>query len=267
MIPFRFGPADLALFGALHPAEGESAKLGVLLCNPFGQEAIRIHRFYRVLADRLAQAGIPCMRFDYFGTGESDGDDLDGSLPRWCQDIRLAHQELQRRIPCQRVAWVGARLGATLAVMASSGDVPGPHPDALVLWEPIMDGPRYLQTLARDHVAAVASPYRPAVAQAAEQPRGEALGFAMSEHLIQQMAHIDLATQGQTSARHLTIVAKSSDARMKAWLKQYKQAGGDGRALPLTVPFEWTSEEAMNTALVPPAALQLLSKVLEGAAA
>lgn len=263
MIPFRFGPVDRALFGALHPVDGVKAKLGVVLCNPFGQEAIRIHRFYRVLAERLARAGIPSLRFDYIGTGESDGDDLDGDLARWCHDIQHAHRTLQDRIPCERVAWFGARLGGTLALMASAQA--GPMPDAMVLWEPILDGQAYLQSLARQHVAAIASPYRAPVARAADQPRGEALGFAMSEPLIEQIAQVTPATL-QTNARQLTVVARPGDVELAKWLQRHRQAGHAAQALSLSVPFEWTSEEAMNTALVPSAALQLLSKTLEGVA-
>ena len=60
MIPFRFGPAGRQLYGAFHKPDTRIANASaVLLCNPFGQEAVRVHRLYRVLDTQLAsqQAG------------------------------------------------------------------------------------------------------------------------------------------------------------------------------------------------------------------
>jgi hypothetical protein len=65
----------------LHAADPAArAGCAVLLCNPFGQEALRSQRGFRVLADRFARTGCATLGFDYFGTGDSDGDDDDASL-------------------------------------------------------------------------------------------------------------------------------------------------------------------------------------------
>ena len=45
-----------------------------MLCYPWGSEYIYAHRSLRLLAQRRAAAGIHTLRFDYFGTGDSDGD-------------------------------------------------------------------------------------------------------------------------------------------------------------------------------------------------
>ena len=74
MTPIQFGPADRRLFGLLQPAQGNATRTGVVLCNPMGQEAVRVHRMYRVLADRLNRAGLHVLRFDWFGSGDSAGD-------------------------------------------------------------------------------------------------------------------------------------------------------------------------------------------------
>ena len=43
--PFFFGPAECALFGVYHPPRVQrNAAVGVVLCPPWGQEAIRAHR-------------------------------------------------------------------------------------------------------------------------------------------------------------------------------------------------------------------------------
>ncbi|MFY8043690.1 MAG: alpha/beta hydrolase, partial [Rhodoferax sp.] len=125
MTPLFFGPNSHQLYGVMHMPQGHSAaQTAVLLCCPFGQEAIRTHRLYRVLADRLSRLGIPTLRFDYFGTGDSSGDDMDVDLGSWARDIRLADQELRRQSGMQSIAWMGARLGATAALQAAHDSPP-----------------------------------------------------------------------------------------------------------------------------------------------
>ena len=59
MIPFRFGLPTRQLYGVFHPAaQPRTPAIGVTLCNPFGQEAVRTHRLYRIMAERLARAGL-----------------------------------------------------------------------------------------------------------------------------------------------------------------------------------------------------------------
>src|SRR4051812_43750768 len=65
MTPFYFGAPERRLLGLFHPsATAVRGARAVLLCNPFGQEAVRSHRVYRVLAERLARGGIAVLRFD-----------------------------------------------------------------------------------------------------------------------------------------------------------------------------------------------------------
>ena len=151
MNPFFFGPPDRRLFGLFQAAQGTApAMTAVLLCNPFGQEAVRSHRMYRVLADRLIRSGVDVLRFDYFGTGDSAGDDTEGEISGWTRDVIAAHVELTHRSRASRLAWIGARLGATLAVRASV--LTSRTPEKLILWEPIIDGAAYLRQLYERHV-------------------------------------------------------------------------------------------------------------------
>jgi len=53
-------------FGWLHHANGDR---GVVMCAAMGYEALCAHQSWRVLADGLAAAGLPTLRFDYPGGG------------------------------------------------------------------------------------------------------------------------------------------------------------------------------------------------------
>ena len=73
--PLHFGESDRKLYGVYHHAETRAPNApACLLLNPFGEEAIRSYRIFKHLAARLARAGAPALRFDYYGSGDSDGD-------------------------------------------------------------------------------------------------------------------------------------------------------------------------------------------------
>ena len=103
-------------FGWLHPADGNK---GVVLCNPFGHEAMWLHQALRELAQRLAARGVPVLRFDYRGTGDSiDGEGL--LCPTdWADEVLEAIDYLKRITGIERVSLAGFRLGATVAAWAA----------------------------------------------------------------------------------------------------------------------------------------------------
>ncbi len=140
------------VFGVYHPAEsfdnpncGNPSPMAVVICPPFGQEAIRAHKCLLSLANRLSRQGCHVLRFAYRGTDDSSlwSDEI-LSLNDWRQDILAAKSELKRLSGCASVMLVGLRLGANLAVDVAqeSEDV-----HSVLLWEPISDGSHYLQTL------------------------------------------------------------------------------------------------------------------------
>jgi len=123
MVPIAFGPSGQKHFGAYHPARAvdgaPTRSCGVVLCNPMGWEAIASQRSYRVLADRLAGIGFPVLRFDYSGTGDSAGVDIDRDRVRaWLDGIGLAAEKLKQLSCTVQVSLLGIQLGATLAAVA-----------------------------------------------------------------------------------------------------------------------------------------------------
>ena len=124
MTPMLFGPASRQLFGLFHAPERD-ARLAVVICMPLGQEAVRGHRLFRVLADRLARAGVAVLRFDYHGSGDSPGEDTDGDLEGWRRDVCTAHEELRRRTGARRIGWAAATSSTSLRSRLTSK--PGPR--------------------------------------------------------------------------------------------------------------------------------------------
>jgi pimeloyl-ACP methyl ester carboxylesterase len=265
MTPLFFGPNSHQLYGVMHMPEGHSAaQTAVLLCCPFGQEAIRTHRLYRVLADRLSRLGIPTLRFDYFGTGDSSGDDMDVDLGSWASDIRLADQELRRQSGVQSIVWMGARLGAT-AVLQAAHESP---PMRLVLWDPVLNGAQYLRKLQQEHTARLSKVFRsldsPWLRWTDEEFPGvaaEAGGFPIPESLYSQLSKLSVQGLEMPMQDATTLIA---DTQANDWqaseLESLKKSGPS--MIELTETFSWSEHEAHGGSIVPAAALQCLLKTL-----
>jgi len=141
-----FGPTTRPLFGWLHrPELPETSSVGLVICSPLGYEAICSHRTLRHLARAAAAHGIPALRFDYDGTGDSAGDDTDPDrLATWLSNIQEAVTHLRSQTHVESVCVLGIRLGATMALLASQNrtDV-----SAVVLINPVVVGRKYLREL------------------------------------------------------------------------------------------------------------------------
>jgi len=264
MTPLMFGPASRQLFGLFHPANATHARdTAVLICLPFGQEALRAHRFFKVLADRLARSGIAALRFDFYGAGDSAGDEAEGELDGWRRDLCVAHDELRRLTVGKRIVWVGARLGGTLALMAAkTGRC---DPGRLVLWEPIVDGKRYARFLREKHVDALDASY--CIPDAALRRRlssepgllpEEALGSTISVKLREQFAALTPATVPLTGSHDTIVLAEPDDETVTAWARQQHSRHVPLQVRPFKHPLIWTSDPHPNSAMVPAEALQRL---------
>lgn len=265
--PVSFGAPQRRMIGIFHPAtadtEGEK-KPAVVLCKPYGQEAIRAHRMVHVLADRLSRNGHPVFRFDYFGTGDAMGDDIDGSLTGWCGDVRCADRELRRLSGASETTWIGMRLGASVALMAAR-EAP-PNLAKLVLWDPIFDGPGYLNFLRARHAASVkvaySLPNNPALLALARNPEtfcNEAIGFAMSATLREQIGRLDPQTLAWPAQPPSIVVLNDPEATENGAVKEAcAPVAGRVQLIELQHGIDWTTDTAGDSALVPPQAMNHL---------
>lgn len=135
--PLFFPSEQHRLFGVLHQPEAPARGAGLVFCGPFAEEHKQGYRVFVELARRLTAHGFPCLRFDYRGTGDSEGPFADFTLSGAVADIGSAAALLRERTGVGRVGLVGLRLGASLAWRAA---VEGLDVACLVLWQPIVDG-------------------------------------------------------------------------------------------------------------------------------
>ena len=260
MRPIRFGPVGRELFGLFQlPTAGETLGQSVVICNPFGQEYVRCHRLIKVIADRLARAGFHVLRFDFFGTGDSAGDDGDGDFMQWLNDIQLAHEEVSKLSGNASTSWIGLRLGGSIAAMASQRvDVP---PRRLVLWDPVIDGDSYIKELEASHIAGMgllAHWSRTKFEQtAAASMHHEMLGFALPKELRQQISKISPITLTSARAQQIEVFCNANTEHFRQLEKILVASASTSpiRLMPIETKIMWASNEAMNSAIVPSEAL------------
>jgi uncharacterized protein len=156
---FFFKNYDYKLFGALHaPNDMHSEKsIGIVFCSPFAEEKFWSQRIYTNLANHLSQQGLSVLRFDYFGHGDSEGNFEDADIQRRLQDIRCAVNLLQDRTGVQTVGLFGLRFGATLAALYAEKE---PGVDFLILWEPILQGEKYIKQCLRSNITYQTTTYK-----------------------------------------------------------------------------------------------------------
>ena len=194
MQPFYFNVQGRALFGVLHPAMGSVRGL-VLMCPPLLHEDVRSHRFFSQLAGRLAEAGLACLRFDYHGTGDSDGDTAGFSPDRALADIAGAADELRRRAGDHPLILVGIRASALHAFHAAQGA----RADALWLWQPVCDGCSYIRALDARYLEERNSRDRyPSRSLPVPADADELMGFRVSPTFRRELAAYCVIANGTT---------------------------------------------------------------------
>lgn len=257
MNPLYFGSSEQALFGVYHAPSGQPARnRGVVLCNPFGDEAIKAHRAFLQLANRLASERFHVLRFDYFATGDSAGESEQGTIEQWLADIGTAADEIKDASGVAKVSFVGLRFGATLALQAATRrrDL-----DRVTLWDPVVRGAGYVSDLQRVHEVYLRSEFGD-VELGADRltPGDEVMGFPLPPAVRDAMQAIDLCALEPGQVKRVALVT-STRADEYAALEQHLAARGVGlHREHIPVGINWNSDAAMNTSLVPTEAIEAI---------
>ncbi|MGI4859616.1 MAG: alpha/beta fold hydrolase, partial [Janthinobacterium lividum] len=195
-------------FGWLHDAQGET---GVVLCNPYGHEALWTHRGWRALAAELARNQFPALRFDYRGTGDSAGTENEGdAIETWLTSIEDAVRYMRENTQVTRIVLCGVRLGGTLAALVANRIAV----DGLVMLAPITSGREYLREL-----RLIQRRWRNTAAAHIEVEKHkpdyvESLGFRLYPETLRHLEHIALPQDLQPAVSNVLLLdpEKSRDS-------------------------------------------------------
>lgn len=175
------------LYAALHCPQGETSRTGVLLVPPLLHELPRSRRLCTQIAARLAAFGLPCLRFDFHGTGDSGGTGAESDFAAMRADLALAARSLRRDGDIDCLVVLALRGGALplAAWLGAGGDA-----DAVVLWEPIVDGAAWLDELVHEDAAELRSASRYPLRGGVPVERDEAqlMGFEVSPRFHRDIA-------------------------------------------------------------------------------
>ncbi|MDP8957905.1 MAG: alpha/beta hydrolase [Actinomycetota bacterium] len=135
-----FGPPGRRLLTIAHLPPGPP-RGGVLICSPTQAELMKNYRKEVLLARALAERGFATQRFQYRGTGNSEGANEDVTFHSMLEDTQAVAEWFLQRLAGRPTALVATRLGAVVAAAAAAA-WPG---IPLALWEPITDTSRYFR--------------------------------------------------------------------------------------------------------------------------
>lgn len=114
-------PGGGRLRGTVAFPEGSPAsKLAVVTLHGWGGNRCGPHRIFARLCRALAGAGVPALRFDLGGRGESDGEASSACLDDMIVEALAAAEYLHERFGAERVSYCGLCSGGNVAIGAST---------------------------------------------------------------------------------------------------------------------------------------------------
>lgn len=131
--PVVFQNQGQNLYGMLHLPQGTGPHRAVVLLHGFTGHRSESHFIFTKQARHLARHGIAALRFDFRGSGESEGEFADVTIEGEISDAVAALDWLsaQPEIDKARIGVLGLSLGGLVAACLAGRD---PRVRALVLW-------------------------------------------------------------------------------------------------------------------------------------
>lgn len=194
------------------PAGHSAGGVAVLICSPLGHDALLAHCSLRVLADDLAAAGYPTLRFDYPGTGDSCDEGIEragGHWNAWRQSVDQAAAWLRGASGAERLVVCGLRAGALFATLAAAErhDV-----DGLILLAPVLRGRSYLRQLFIEAQIKTGRPTPPSVGLDIRE-------FRFAPATVTQIGGIDLREAALRPGQKIAVFAQA-DSRLTTECEQ-----------------------------------------------
>ena len=175
-------------------------------------------------AQRLAAAGAEVWWPDLFGTGDSAGEFCDARWSQWVDELCAFDAALAQAVPGAAPAYLAVRSGALL-LHAASARLTDFQRAQVLLWQPVLDGGRYLQQFLRLRVMASRLGGRDESLQSllARLAAGESVevgGYGLRAQLTDGLATAQVTATTVGAARAVTVL-------------EFKNTAGAAASLPV----------------------------------
>jgi len=136
--PLYFENEGQLVAGTLHLPDGPGPHPGVIFCHGFTGNKGETHFLFVKASRELEAHGIASLRFDFRGSGESDGEFCDMTALTEISDARRAFHVLaeQPEVDAARLGVVGLSLGGMVAACVAGRE---PGVKSTVLWAAVAD--------------------------------------------------------------------------------------------------------------------------------
>jgi pimeloyl-ACP methyl ester carboxylesterase len=195
---------------------GRPRSLGWVLCQSFGPDQVTLQGVEVPLTRALSAAGFPVLRFHARGYGDCEPMAGRVTLETHLEDAAEAVELLRNTVDVASVGLTGFKFGGTIAALIADHLADDPIPvSALALWEPIVRGRIYVQSLLR--LGVMTELISRGREEDAIEP-GEILrqrgaldvqGFPLGVEAFEQMSRVDLRTD-LTAFRGSSLVGQVS---------------------------------------------------------
>ena len=197
-------------------------------------------------------AGMHCFRFDYRGCGDSAGDESDYDLDGWQEDIGIAVGELRDISGVERIAYIGARLGGSLALRAANRAA---KPATVILIDPVLSGIQYLDAQQRAHGKMCVDPHRFQLPRSVHEAPEDLLGFRLNTDFRQAIASLDLLQEDLYSGLTVHLLMSERTDALNAFASSLS---GDAVVTPFSP--NWNDPAYLEQTLIVP---QLVAEICE----
>jgi len=218
------------------------------------------HAILRMLAVRLANQGVPVLRFDYSGHGDSSGELQDCTLSRWYDDIRHAAVRLRQLSGMDSIDVLGVRIGALLATIANPENVRRRY-----AWDPVDSGESFVEHLNSLHGYAIKDLDRYATRQHTSNPH-ERYGYVYGSHLLNELTalpgQLDSSDGDYRASHNRTLISTKNPSSLSRPARGIADTEADATTEILTERNIWGNYALAQYPIFDPVVLGALSRLL-----